>query len=52
MYKTNVPGCAQGNCMTFLVKQGLAEERTVEMNRILYVVTKRGLSVLKFFAEH
>jgi hypothetical protein len=38
--------------MAFLVKQGLVEERTVEMKSVLYVVTKRGLTVLKFFAEH
>lgn len=51
MCKTDVTCCTHGNCMAFLVKQGLVEERTVEMKSILYVVTKRGLSVLRFFGE-
>jgi predicted transcriptional regulator len=49
--KPNVTHCTHGNCLAFLVKQGLVEERTVEMDRVLYVVTKRGIGVLNFFAE-
>jgi predicted transcriptional regulator len=52
IYKTHIPGCTQENYMTFLLKQGLAEERTVEMKSAHYVVTTLGLTVLKFFAEH
>jgi hypothetical protein len=38
--------------MAFLVKQGLVEERTVEMKSVLYAVTKRGINVLTFFEDH
>jgi hypothetical protein len=38
--------------MAFLVKQGLVEERTAEMKSVLYLVTKRGIGVLKFFGQH
>jgi predicted transcriptional regulator len=51
MYKTNVTCSTHENCMAFLVKQGLVEERTGEMKSLLYVVTERGINVLKFFEE-
>jgi predicted transcriptional regulator len=51
MYKINDAG-RLGNCMAFLVKQGLVEERTAEMKSVLYEVTKRGLSVIRFFGEN
>jgi predicted transcriptional regulator len=51
-YKTNVTCSTHENCMTFLVKQGLIEERNVEMKSVLYAVTKRGINVLKFFEDH
>jgi len=52
MYKTNVTCCTYGDRMAFLVKQGLVEERTVEMKSVLYAVTKRGINVLTFFEDH
>jgi predicted transcriptional regulator len=52
MNKPNVACYPSRNCISFLVKQGLVEEQTAEKNKALYVVTKRGIGVLKFFGQH
>ncbi len=52
LIKNNITCSTYGNCLAFLLKQGLIEERNVEMKSVLYAVTKRGMNVLKFFEEH
>jgi predicted transcriptional regulator len=37
--------------MDFLIKQGLVEERTIGKRRVVYAVTQRGITVLKYFRE-
>jgi predicted transcriptional regulator len=35
--------------LTFLIKQGLVEERTLGKDRTYFSVTQRGINVLKYF---
>ena len=51
MYKANVNCSVLKGYLDFLIKQGLVEERLVRKNRIVYAVTQRGLTVLKYFRE-
>ena len=51
MYKANVNCCALKEYLDFLMKQGLIEERTVRKERVVYAVTQRGITVLKYFKE-
>jgi len=51
MYKANVNCCVLKEYLDFLMKQGLIEERTVRKERVVYAVTQRGITVLKYFKE-
>ena len=51
MYKANVNCSVLKEYLDFLMKQGLVEERPVGKRRIVYGVTQRGLTVLKYFRE-
>jgi predicted transcriptional regulator len=51
MYKANVNCSVLKENLDFLIKQGLIEERTVRKSRIVYAVTQRGITVLKYFKE-
>ena len=51
MYKANVNCSVLKEYLDFLIKQGLVEERTPGKKRIVYAVTERGLTVLKYFRE-
>jgi predicted transcriptional regulator len=51
MYKANVNCSVLKEYLDFLMKQGLVEERPVGKRRIVYGVTHRGLTVLKYFRE-
>ncbi len=51
MYKANVNCCVLKEYLDFLLKQGLVEERTVRKQRVVYAVTQRGITVLKYFNE-
>jgi predicted transcriptional regulator len=51
MYKANVNCCVLKEYLEFLIKQGLIEERNVGKQRIVYAVTQRGITVLKYFKE-
>jgi predicted transcriptional regulator len=50
-YETNVNCNVLKEYLNSLIKQGLIEERVVGKNRVVYMVTDRGISVLKFFRE-
>jgi len=51
MYKANVNCSVLKEYMDFLIKQGLVEERTIGKRRVVYAVTQRGVTVLKYFRE-
>jgi predicted transcriptional regulator len=51
MYKANVNCSVLKEYMDFLIKQGLVEERTIGKRRVVYAITQRGITVLKYFRE-
>jgi predicted transcriptional regulator len=51
MYKANVNCSILKEYLDFLIKQGLVEERTAGKQRVIYAVTQRGITVLKYFKE-
>jgi predicted transcriptional regulator len=51
MYKANVNCSVLKEYLEFLMKQGLVEERTVGKARVVFAVTQRGITVLKYFRE-
>jgi len=51
MYKANVNCSVLKEYLDFLIKQGLVEERTVGKQRVVYAVSQRGITVLKYFKE-
>jgi predicted transcriptional regulator len=51
MYKANVNCSVLKEYLDFLTKQGLVEERMAGKQRVVYAVTQRGITVLKYFKE-
>jgi predicted transcriptional regulator len=51
MYKSNVNCSVLKDYLEFLIKQRLIEERTREKERLVYVITQRGITALKYFKE-
>jgi DNA-binding HxlR family transcriptional regulator len=51
MYKANLNCSVLKENIDFLIKQGLVEERTLREQRVVYAVTQRGITVLKYFKE-
>ena len=51
MYKANVNCSVLKEYLDFLMKQGLVEEQYVGKKRVVYAITQRGLTVLKYFRE-
>ena len=51
MYKANVNCSVLKEYLDFLIKQDLVEERIVGKRRVVYAVTQRGITVLKYFRE-
>jgi predicted transcriptional regulator len=51
MYKANVNCSVLKEYLDFLIKQNLVEERMVGKRRVVYAVTQRGITVLKYFRE-
>ena len=51
MYKANVNCSVLKEYLDFLLKQGLVEERIMRKQRVVYAVTPRGITVLKYFKE-
>ena len=50
-YKANVNCSVLKEYLEFLIKQGLVEERTLRKERVVYTITPRGITVLKYFKE-
>jgi predicted transcriptional regulator len=51
MYKSNVNCSVLKECLEFLMKNSLVEERIIKRERVIYALTQRGISVLKAFRE-
>jgi predicted transcriptional regulator len=51
MYKSNVNCCVLKEYLDFLTEQELVEEKTNKKERIVYTITEKGLTVLKYFRE-
>ena len=51
MYKANVNCCVLKEYLDFLTLQNLVEEKTLRKERIVYEITEKGLTVLKYFRE-
>jgi predicted transcriptional regulator len=51
MYKANVNCKVLKEYLDFLVGHGLVEERIVGKRRVVYAITQRGVTVLKYFRE-
>jgi predicted transcriptional regulator len=51
MYKANVNCSVLKEYIEFLIKQNLIEERIVGKARVVFAVTQRGITVLKYFKE-
>ena len=51
MYKANINCSVLKEYLDFLIQQELVEEKTIKKERIVYTITKKGLTVLKYFRE-
>jgi predicted transcriptional regulator len=51
MYKANVNCSVLKEYLQFLMDHNLVEERTVGKKRVVYAITQRGITVLKYFRE-
>jgi predicted transcriptional regulator len=51
MYKANVNCSLLKEYLDYLLKQGLVEERFIGKARVVFAVTQRGITVLKYFHE-
>ena len=51
MYKANVNCSVLKQYLDFLIEQNLVEEKTQGKKRIVYAITQRGITVLKYFRE-
>ena len=51
MYKANVNCSVLKEYLDFLIEQELVEEKTIGKKRIVFVVSEKGLKVLKYFRE-
>lgn len=51
MYKANVNCVVLKDYLEFLLKQGLIEERMVRKSGVVFAITQKGITVLKYFRE-
>ena len=51
MYKANLNCTVLKEDLSFLIKRGLVEERTVGKAKTVFAVTQKGINVLKYFRE-
>ena len=51
MYKANVNCGVLKEYLDFLIANALVEERTIGKKRIVYAISDRGTTVLKYFRE-
>jgi predicted transcriptional regulator len=51
MYKANVNCSVLNEYLEFLTQQGLIEVKSLSKERVVYEITEKGLTVLKYFRE-
>lgn len=51
MYKANVNCCVLKEYLDFLTQENLVQEKTIRKQKIVYEITEKGLTVLKYFRE-
>jgi predicted transcriptional regulator len=51
MYKANVNCSVLKQYLEFLIQHNLVEEQTLHKKRVVYAITERGLTVLRYFRE-
>ena len=51
MHKANLNCTVLKNYFDFLIKQGAVEETCIARDRIIYSITEKGLSLIKYFKE-
>lgn len=51
MYKANVNCSILNESLELLIKQELAEKRTIKNEHIVFSITQRGITILKYFRE-
>ena len=51
MYKTNISDSELEEYLNFLIKQDLVEQRNTRKNRMVFAVTERGMTVLRYLRE-
>jgi predicted transcriptional regulator len=51
MYKANVNCSVLYDDLNFLIKQNLVQEITLTKSRVVFAITPRGITVLKYFHE-
>lgn len=51
MYKANINCSVLKQYLALLIAQNLVEEKTVGKKRVVYAITERGITVLKYFRE-
>ncbi len=51
MYKANINCKVLKEYLNFLMAQGLVEERFARKENLVYAVTQRGITVLKYFHD-
>ncbi len=51
MHEANVNSNLLNKYLDFLIKQGLIEERTIKKGHVVFSVTERGITVLRYFRE-
>ena len=48
MYKANLNGGALKQYLDFFIQHNLVEERTLSKKRVVYAITQRGRTILKY----
>jgi len=51
MYKANVNCSVLRQYLDFLIQQNLVEEQILKKKKVVYAITERGRTVLKYFLE-
>ncbi len=48
MYKANINCHILKQCLDFLIQQNLVEKQTLSKKRVVYAITERGRTILKY----
>ena len=51
MYKVNINCRVLKEYLTFLINEGMVEERSIDVNSLVYSITQRGITALKCVRE-